>query len=455
MATPYADPKPPQARIASVLAALLVLALGIASSVYVYTQIDSSSRTHILERVATIAVAVPREDLGLLTGSEQDLGTPAYESVKQFLAEMRAVNADARFIYLIGQQEDGNLFFYADSEPAESSDYSPPGQVYYEASPGMFEVFADGTKRTEGPDQDRWGLWISGYAPVTNAQGELVAMLGMDLPATQYLSDLFAYSMLPLLLALALIIVILGVERARARELAYLEQKAEFLSIASHEIRTPLTGIRWAIEGLLKREHPPVDPKTRALLALVHESCLGLLARVNNLLDLTALEGNRVAKLRKEEIPVGAFLEDIVESLTLSARQRNVSLVLGTSIPEDATFVIDRQMMHHAFFNLLTNAIKYTKEGTSVTITYAHEYGMHVLRIADQGEGIKPEDQERIFAGYYRTREAVRSGQYGTGLGLYLVKKAAEVHQGTITVSSVEGRGSTFVLSIPEAPTPS
>ena len=435
----------------SMSAIALMLLLGVAFSFFVFTQIDQTGRAHILERTATIAVATPLLELSQLTGTDADLGTPSYEAVKSYLVRMRSVNHDARFLYLIGENTDGSLFFYADSEPAESADYSPPGQVYYEASPGMVAILEDGKPRTEGPDRDRWGIWISGYTPVYDPEGNIVAMLGMDLPASRYLADVLAYSVLPLLIALALTIVIVAMDRARARERGYLEQKAEFLSIASHEIRTPLTGIRWAIEGLLKRENPPLDPKSRSILVLVHESCLGLIGRVNNLLDLTALEGKRAASLRMERIEALPFIEDIIDSLALSARQRHVSLT--ANVAPEVVFMGDRQMMHHAFFNLLTNAIKYTREGTEVTVSYAHEAGMHVFRVADSGEGIPPEDQERIFAGYHRTRDAIRSGQYGTGLGLFLVKKAAELHGGTVSVQSMPGKGATFTVSIPERTT--
>ncbi|HEY0979559.1 MAG TPA: HAMP domain-containing sensor histidine kinase, partial [Candidatus Paceibacterota bacterium] len=236
--------------------------------------------------------------------------------------------------------------------------------------------------------------------------------------------------------------------RVRRQEVAYLEQKAEFLSIASHEIRTPLTGIRWAIEGLLKRENPPLHSKTRTVLALVHESCLGLIGRVNNLLDLTALEGKKVAFLRPEEIAIAPFLEDIADSLALSAQQRNVAIVLDASVRSAGTLTGDRQMLHHAFFNLLSNAVKYTREGTSVRVSYAQENGGHVFQVRDEGAGVRPEDRERIFSGYHRTKEAIRSGAYGTGLGLYLVKKAAELHNGSIAVSGNPGEGATFTLQI-------
>lgn len=434
------------------LGVLLILAIGIVSSLYVFTQIDRTSREHILERAATIALAVPREDLGMLTGTEEDLGTPAYERVKEYLTQMRSVNRDARFLYLIGRGAEGELFFYADSEPAESSDYSPPGQVYYEATPGMFAVFEEGTSQTEGPDRDRWGLWISGYAPLNAPDGNVYAMLGMDLPAERYLADALAYAFLPFLVSVALTIIVVAMERSRVREKAYLAQREEFLSIASHEIRTPLTGIRWAIEGLLKRQNPSLDPRSRSILVLVHDSCLGLIGRVNNLLDLTALDQKRTKPLRPEPIQALPFLEDLADSLNLSAQQRDVSLVLDPSVVDTITFTGDREMMHHVFFNLLTNAIKYTKAGTRVLISYERVADDHVFRVADAGAGIRPEDQERIFAGYQRTEEAVRSGQYGTGLGLYLVRRAAELHGGSAHVESQPGKGATFVVTLPVTP---
>lgn len=428
---------------------LAVIIIGVLSAWYVFMQTDRSARAHILERVATIAVAVPEDELAALTGTEADLGTPAYETIKQFLTNMRSANSDARFLYVIGKQEAGDLFFYADSEPSESADYSPPGQVYYEATPAMHAVFENGERVTEGPDRDRWGLWISGYAPVLDEAGTVVALVGMDLPANRYLSDIGAYSVLPFFVTLLLGIVLVAIDRTRHRKLVYVEQKAEFLSIASHEIRTPLTGIRWAVEGLLKRQNPPIDAKTRMVLALIHESCLDLIGRVNNLLDLTALEGRSTSAVRIETIDIASFLEDIADSLALSAQQREVSITLDSSIASAGTFEADRQMMHHAFFNLLTNAIKYTRPGTMVRISYEGATNAHVFRVTDQGEGIPLAEQERIFSGYHRTEEAIRSGQYGNGLGLFLAKKAAELHDGSVTVTSTLGEGSTFVLTIP------
>lgn len=454
MLVPGNDPRQRRARLATALLLAALALAGIGSAAYVYLQVDRAGRQHILERAATVAVAIEPADLASLSGTPADVGLPAYDHLKSFLWKMRSANADARFLYVIGKRETGELFFYADSESSESPDYSPPGQVYYEATPAMRALFEDGVRVTEGPDRDRWGLWISGYAPVLDADGDVIAIFGMDLPAARYLADAAAYALLPLFLTALLGILMLAVDRTRRQQLRYVEQRAEFLSIASHEIRTPLTGIRWAVEGLLTRQNPPLDPKTRTVLALVHESCLALIGRVNNLLDLSKLEDAGSARLRPEEIGIPAFLEDIADSLALSAAQREVAIVLDDSVARAGTLVADRQMMHHAFFNLLTNAVKYTRAGTPVRVSYEHEGGMHRFRVSDQGDGIPRAEQERIFSGYYRTKDAVKSGQFGTGLGLYLAKKAAELHGGSVTVASEEGQGATFIVTVPETVTP-
>lgn len=434
-----------------IVPAVLILLLGVAASWYAHAQMDALGRAHIREHTATIAVAVPVEQLVQLSGTSEDVHTDAYKTLAAFLARMQQATTDARFVYLIGERPDGTLFFYADSESPDSEEYSPPGQIYYEATSAMQEFFRTGEPLVEGPDRDRWGVWMSGYAPVRNSEGQVIAMLGMDVPATRYLGDLLAYSLLPIFLAgIFALFVGLGAYRHK-RELEYLEQKEEFLSIASHEIRTPLTGIRWAVEGLLKKRNTALDEKSRTVLTLVHESALGLIGRVNDLLDLAAFEGGRTQQVRFEQIPIRAFFADMIDSLMLSAKARGMRIVFESET--DAIVLADRQLLHHAFFNLISNALKYGAPRSTVTVSYEYESGMHTFRVADNGTGIRPEDQERIFSGYERTEEAIQSGQYGSGLGLFLVRRAAELHNGGVFVTSVQGEGSVFTFWIPEAPT--
>lgn len=427
-----------------ILIATIIAIAGVLASIYVYQEVDRVGRGHILDRANTIARAISVEDFKTLTGTETDLELPTYEELKALMIAEREVNRDVRFIYLLGKHDTGTLFFYIDSEDPGSPDYSPPGQEYPEATSAMHTFFDDGVSISEGPDRDRWGIWISGYAPLHDADGTVLALVGIDLPATRFVTDLLIYSSIPVLVALILVLLVLVAAAAHRREQERIEQKEEFLSIASHEIRTPMTGIKWGIESLLRDGALP--EQTRKLLMLMHDNAQNLVARLNNLLDMTALETKGKGMLKYEYVSVRELLGGITKSLELAARERSVTL----TIPEtDASFTADKQMMHHVFFNLLGNAVKYTKEGTDVRVTCERTTNGYVFRVQDQGEGIAPEDQKRIFDGYHRTDEATHSSTTGTGLGLYLTKRAIELHGGTITVESAPGTGTTFVVTLP------
>ncbi len=421
----------------AVLVILITLA-GAFGSLKVYQAMDEGGRQDILDRAATIAEAIPRDDLAALQGSEADIGTDAYERLKGLLTRERLVNRDVRFIYLMGKAADGSLFFYADSEEPLSEDYSPPGQVYFEASEGMQEVFG-GSSVAEGPDSDRWGVWISAYAPVMGEGGKPVALLGVDLPADAFLADLYVYSALPLIAAAILLAIVLLMLEARRREHARLDEREEFLSIASHEVRSPLSGIAWALALLVKSATIPVEERRR--IALMHESALRLLARLNNLLGLSGIEHGSAAK---EHFDASDLLRGIGTLLTLPAEARGVALELPTApIPLRA----DRQALHHILFNLIGNAVKYTKTGTTVSVTHEERGGMHEFRVIDRGDGIPLAEQKRIFGGYYRAQAA--AGTEGTGLGLYVARRAAQAMGGSITLESRMGEGTTFVAKIP------
>ena len=430
---------------------LAILAVGLIASVYVYVAIDRSGRAHILDRASTIAETIPDTSIRLLSGTERDLGSPFYRELKSMLIRVRGVNPDIRFIYLIGKDKTSELFFYLDSEETTSPDYSPPGQVYEEASSAMYEFFDNGTPLTEGPDRDRWGVWISGYAPVTDSSGKVVALLGIDLPASQYLFDIFFYSALPMVFALMIFGFLFALERTRLREMRSIEQKEEFLSIASHEIRTPLTGIRWAMETLMSDKSRKLSRDTRRILQLTHDNVLGIIARINNLLEVKALEHTGTSRLVKETVAVHSLMEEIVTSLTLPAEEHGILLTVDAKVPKGATLSGDLQLLRQALFNLVTNAIKYTKKGTTVTISYTRDTKkkIHTIAVTDEGKGIAPEDQGYIFNGYHRSKEASQGKEVGTGLGLYLVKKVAELHGGSVRVESKKDKGSTFSLSIP------
>ena len=431
------------------LLSIAIFVAGIFGSGYVYALVDQSSKTHILDRVETIAALIPPSDIEALTATEADLQNPSYIRLKKGLVSVRSINTDVRFAYLIGQNETGNQYFLADSEEPSSSEYSPPGQAYDEASPEMHFLFADGKSRIESVSGDRWGLWISGYAPLYGENGSVIALFGLDLPAYEYVTGVAFYTVLPFLAACALIVLIALRERGRRKEQQEVDQKEEFLSIASHEIRTPLTGIRWTLETLLSKGSGTFNPQTMELLQLAHETSVSVITRIGNLLNVSSLEkGGRVAV--QESVEVEPFFSEIRSMLALSAKSRGVRIVFDESMSAARAFSGDRALLQQVFNNILSNAVKYTNSNTEIRIAYRKTNTEHVFSITDQGNGIPPEVQWHMFDGYYRGNEAARSKQPGTGLGLFMAKKIIALHRGTIAVRSDKGVGTTFTVSIPQ-----
>jgi len=149
---------------------LTVFAAGALLTWWAVIRADHELRAGQMQQARLVAQAVGGEDIKALTGTEADLHAPVYLRIKQQLAAIRLATPQCRFIYLVGRRMDGTLFFYVDSEPSDSKDCSPAGQIYTEAPAGFQRVFATRNATTEGPYTDRWGKWISALVPIFDPQ---------------------------------------------------------------------------------------------------------------------------------------------------------------------------------------------------------------------------------------------------------------------------------------------
>jgi hypothetical protein len=155
-----------------------------------------------------------------LLGTEADLESPDFEEIHAQLERMRPANAECRFIYLLAHRS-GEVIFLVDSEPFDSPDSSPPGQVYEDASPELLRAFATGEAMTEGPLPDDWGVWVSALVPIRDpGSGNVKAILGMDVAAEEWASSIASERITPilmtLLLALLLIAFFVAMQSSRA-----------------------------------------------------------------------------------------------------------------------------------------------------------------------------------------------------------------------------------------------
>ena len=193
-----------------IVAVIVIVASGLALTLLSVQQEDSLQRADLLTKTHLLQADINTAYVKDLTGSESDLESPYYQILKNQLIKTRSEDPEIRFVYLMGQRSDGTVFFYVDSEPPESSDYSPPGEVYSEASATLLNSFSSGKETTEGPTTDRWGTWVSSIVPITDpTSGKVIAVLGADINARNWNIEIFKASTPSIIVTLLLVLFLL------------------------------------------------------------------------------------------------------------------------------------------------------------------------------------------------------------------------------------------------------
>ncbi len=223
------------------------------------------------------------------------------------------------------------------------------------------------------------------------------------------------------------------------------ELKREFLSTVSHQLKTPLTSVRMALHILLEEKIGSLTPGQADLLIAAREDSERLYGVIENLLDISRIESGKVA-MNLQSVSSAQLILKAAEPFRSSARDHGIEL--ETALPEDLPDVmIDTVQIGHVFANLLTNALKYTPSGGRITIS-AQGAKEHVLfQVKDTGKGIPANYLPQIFDQFFRVPG--QETKTGTGLGLTIAKEIVEAHDGTISVESSVGAGSTFTFTIP------
>jgi signal transduction histidine kinase len=224
------------------------------------------------------------------------------------------------------------------------------------------------------------------------------------------------------------------------------QAKNEFLGRMSHELRTPLNAIVGFSELLLLDAAEDAEERAR-YSGFIHESSLHLLSLVNDLLDVTTLEAERV-KLAPTTFDVATALEAVAGSMRPLAQKQGLTLETHVA-PAVGTVYADERRFRQVLFNLVSNAVKFTPEGGRVEMNAdVHDGALEVV-VADTGVGIPPDDQRRIFEPFEQSDSAGSRQQEGTGLGLALSRRLVELQGGRIWLESTPGEGSRFHFTLP------
>ncbi len=225
--------------------------------------------------------------------------------------------------------------------------------------------------------------------------------------------------------------------------------KSEFLASMSHELRTPLTGILGITEALQLQTYGSVTEKQNRALKNIETSGVHLLDLINDILDLSKIEAGEL-NLQIKACSVAEICQDSLQLTRGMAAKKQTQVSFFTNLSSD-TIYADERRVKQMLVNLLSNAIKFTPEGGDIGLeaTETHEGQILNLTVWDQGVGIKTEDLSRLFQPFVQLDNSLSRQYAGAGLGLSLVSRLAELHNGSVSVASMPGQGSRFTISLP------
>ena len=221
------------------------------------------------------------------------------------------------------------------------------------------------------------------------------------------------------------------------------ERKDDFINMASHELRTPLTSVNIYMNVLRRHMEKANDTKGLSLQEKIDKQLFSLTELVYRLLDITNIEKGKLT-LQKEKFYVKELTEEIVDSLQNLSKHK---LVLNWHTRE--LVMGDRERIRQVLINLVSNAIKYSSEDTTIMLGSQKNDGYINVFVKDAGRGIPKDDVSKIFDRFYQVDEERGKTYPGLGLGLHICKKIIDAHGGKIWVESALGKGSTFYFSLP------
>jgi two-component system, chemotaxis family, CheB/CheR fusion protein len=234
-----------------------------------------------------------------------------------------------------------------------------------------------------------------------------------------------------------------GSQRDTTSEYLVMKQKDEFVGVVSHELKTPLTSIKAYVQILAKKFSS--TPEASQYISKVNSQIIKLTNLINELLDSTKMESNQL-ELHKQSVNIDQLVTNIIEDLQ-SASDHHTIVKEGSITGE---IVNDKDRVEQILINLITNAIKYSPNADKVIVRLDETEKFCQIAVQDFGIGISKRDQSKVFKKYYRAGGVKNKTFPGLGLGLYISAELAKNLDGSLTLQSEKGIGSTFYLKLPK-----
>ena len=413
-----------------------------------------------------------RDDFETIDTAE-DMQTERYQELQDMLNSLRSLNA-TRYLYTATRDADGRLIYLVDGLDPDAEDFRKPGDyIEDEVVPYIEDALAGNTTYSNQIVDTTWGHIFTACYPVKAVNGEIVGALCMEMDMdntymfleksnkTTFRTARIA-ELVSALLAIGAYFALRqqrkkdeeqqeALQKAREAADAANRAKSTFLFNMSHDIRTPLNGII----GLLKINETHADDRelVRANYAKMLASANHLLSLINDVLQVSKLEDGTV-KIAHDPMDLKEVSQQVGAIISERTTEAGITFEVGAQeLPIQYVYGSPLQL-RQVFLNIYGNCIKYNKVGGKIRTTMecvGRNEGAVIYRwtIADTGIGMSQEFVDRIFEPFVQEKSDARSIYQGTGLGMTIVKSLVEKMGGTITVTSQEGVGSTFVITIP------
>lgn len=475
--------------------ALVAVLVAVAASWMLYGRTIDLLTQNLRERLLSISITeatgLSAEDINSLQ-VEQDWQKPEWSRVVTSLKKAKDSNPNIVFMYVfrkkatdltqmefVADAESINPYANLDDDPANDVDANHdgkiepdgadklqwPGQDYSEATeiPETFEAYK-GPLTAKELYEDSYGKVLSGYAPITDASGAVVAILATDIKADDFFT-VTQQTLYPFIIFIGVLIatiaflsaVLIFIWRHRAETLARLtdqlelanRQQESLLHFISHEIKGYLTKGQNAFAGIVEGDYGDVPPKAKALATgALHEMRKGV-STVMDILDASNYKSGAMT-FTKEPFDIKKAIMEMCDELRFQAEAKHLKFEFTFAPSGDYKVVGDEQKLRrHVIRNLVENSIHYTPNG-KVTAALSKVRGCIRFTVSDTGVGITPEDMRKLFTQGGKGKDSIKHNVDSTGYGLFIAKQVTEAHGGRIWAESDgAGEGSTFIVELP------
>jgi signal transduction histidine kinase len=353
--------------------------------------------------------------------------------------------------YNVDVNRDGKI------EPDGPDKLQWPGQQYPEAAdiPETFAAY-NGPITSANLYTDEYGSVLTGYAPIRDGNGEVVAILATDIKAddfftitTQTLRPFLSFILFLTLIITFLTMIIIYVRRRYTKFLEKSnDEKSEFISFASHQLRTPLTSIKGFASMLLEGDHGDINPEVRDALQKIMVRTNDMVSLIGQYLNKSRMELGQL-KYDMNEFDMVDILTQVAKGFKPNADQAKLGLTLSIAAAQSYRIRADQGKIKEVIGNLIDNSIKYTPQG-AIRVALSRIEQTIRIAISDTGVGMNEATLHDLFKKFSRAKDASKTNILGNGLGLYLAKTIVDAHHGKIWAESAgKGKGSTFFVELP------